>query len=259
MTNVFKKYVLNPPVIKLGQWIEKMHFSDKPIFILGAPRSGTTLLLSILSANPRLFSIPKQTYAFDKWKTINGREIPSRLDRLYREFIISKIPADARRWIEKTPKHIQSLDKILDYFKDDVQILHIIRDGRDVVTSSHPHYIDRRFYWVDIERWLNDVNFGLQLAENHENIYTVRYEDIIENYEKEIRAICNFLNEEYVTQLDDWTGNTRIKKSIHWGTKVQKIHSNSIHRWKNSEHKERIQHFMENEEAVSLLKTLQYD
>jgi hypothetical protein len=258
MTNAFKKYILNPPIVKLGKRIEKKHFEKKPIFIMGAPRSGTTLLLSILSANPRLYSIPKQTYAFDRWTKIDGKEVPSRIDRLYREFVIRKIPSAACRWIEKTPKHIQSLDKILNYFNKDAQILHIVRDGRDVVTSSHPHYLDRRYYWVDVERWVNDVNIGLELAKTHDNIHTVRYEDIIKNYEKEIRSISKFLDEEYVTELDEWIDNTQIKKSIHWGTKVQKIHSKSIERWKSPEHKERIQEFMENKEAYDLLKRLRY-
>ena len=205
-----------------------------------------------------MFAIPKQTYGFDKWEFVNDKYQPTRLDRFYKEFLKRPVPKHANRWIEKTPKHIQSLDKIIDYFNNRVQILHIVRDGRDVVTSSHPHYLDRRYYWVSIERWLNDVSFGLEQGKKNSNVHMVRYEDIIENYEREIRAICEFLNEEYTTELDDWIENTRIKKSIHWGTKVQKIHSNSIYRWKKPEHKERIQQFMENEEAQKLLKFLKY-
>ena len=39
-------------------------FARAPISIGGAPRSGTTLLLSVLSAHPSLFAINHETFAF---------------------------------------------------------------------------------------------------------------------------------------------------------------------------------------------------
>lgn len=256
--NLIKKHLVNPFIIQLGKKIEKKHFSKSPIFILGAPRSGTTLLLSILSANPSLFSIPKQTYAFDRWTVQNGKEYPGRIDRLYREIIFRRIPVTAERWIEKTPKHVQNLGKILMYFTYDIKVVHIIRDGRDVVTSSHPAYLDRRYYWVSPERWTHDVSYALRLSDKYKNIYNIKYEDIISNYDTEIRKLCNFLEEPFVDQYNDWTSNTKIKKSIHWGDKVQKIHSNSVARWKKIEHAKRLKEFMNNPQAVELLTTLGY-
>src|SRR6056297_4224217 len=96
--NVFKK-IISPLIISLGEKIEKNNFSKPPILIVACPRSGTTMLLSILSAHPHIHAIKRQTYTFDKWEN-GGQPKPLRMDRLYRELIIQKIPDSAERWLE---------------------------------------------------------------------------------------------------------------------------------------------------------------
>ncbi len=255
----YKARFVYPLITYIGKKIEKKHFPGEPIMILGSPRSGTTLLLSILAAHPSIFAIPKQTYAFDVWTENNGMLMPARIDRLYREFIIRKIPASATRWLEKTPRHVQNLDKILKYFDNKIKIIHLIRDGRDVVVSKHPAYMNRRKYWVSVERWTGDVKFAYELSKHSSNIYNVKYEDLITNYDNEIVKLFEFLGEEYSEELKAWYKNTTIKKSKHWGDKVQNIHSKAIGKWKNDEHKERMEEFYANPEAVALLKQLNYE
>src|SRR6056297_4213785 len=152
------KKLVKPLIITLGKKIESERFTEKPIIIGACPRSGTTLLLSILDAHPNIYSIQNQTYAFTSWKKENlpGRFLPVRLDRLYREFLFHRIKGDPVRWCEKTPKNIQFLDKIIEYFSDTVKIIHLVRDGRDVVTSRHPKHTPNE-YWVSVERWVKDV------------------------------------------------------------------------------------------------------
>lgn len=252
-----KEVAINSPIRFLGRQIEKRHFPKKPILIVACPRSGTTLLLSILSAIPTIFAVPKQTYAFDRWVNYKGAFQPTLLYRLYREFIFRKIPTKAERWLEKTPGHVRSIGKILDYFNNDVKIIHIVRDGRDVTVSSHPAYRDRRKYWVTAERWVTEVNIGLSF-QHHPSVHTMKYEDLISNYEGEIRKITNFIDEPFSEQLLHWIDHTQIKSSKHWGSKVQEINSKPIGKWRQPEHEERIQEFMSNKKAVQLLKDLGY-
>lgn len=257
IARTIKEVAINPPIRLLGRQIEKKYFPKKPILIVACPRSGTTLLLSILSAVPNIFAIPKQTYAFDRWAMKNGQSIPTLLYRLFREFIFRKIPKNANRWLEKTPGHIRSIGKILEYFNNEVKIIHIIRDGRDVTVSTHPAYRDRRKYWVSAERWVTEVNIGLSYR-NHPSVHTMKYEDLISNYEEEIKKITDFIDEPFSEQLHHWIDHTQIKSSIHWGSKVQEISSKPIGKWRLPEHEERIREFMGNKEAVQLLKDLGY-
>ena len=117
MENSFKRLV-KPFIIRFGQSVNKKHFDGKPIIIGACPRSGTTLLLSILDAHSHIFGIQNQTYVFASW---DYHDQPNRMDRLYREFIFNKIPAGKKRWCEKTPKNIEFFDKIRDLLRLDLR------------------------------------------------------------------------------------------------------------------------------------------
>jgi len=209
-------------------------------------------LLSILSAHPDIYTIKNQTYAFEKW---NKNGLPKRLDRLYREFIFHKIPKEPNRWCEKTPKNVEYFGNILNYFQS-AKIVHLIRDGRDVVTSSHPKH-NPNGYWVSPQRWVKDVKIGLRF-ENHPNVLTLFYEKLINNYRKEVKKLCKFIGVNFDTNLLHWRNNTAIKNSKHWKKPVQKLHSRSIGRWEKPKHKKRMKEFCSNTEAVKLLEELNY-
>ena len=258
-----KEFTINPLAVAAGKRIEQKRFSKEPIIIGACPRSGTTILLSILDAHPNIFGIPNQTYAFDRWQEYLNPETNEteyrllRVDRLYREFVKNKIPPEAVRWLEKTPGHIRSFKKILRYFDDKVKLIHVIRDGRDVVTSKHPKHRSHD-YWVSPARWVREVSMGIEL-EGHPSVMNVCYEDLITDFENTMTAIYIFLNEEPPDSLSSWKEKTSIRKSKHWAAPVQDLYSDAIARWKKPEHKKRLDDFMSNEQAVQLLKKLGYD
>jgi hypothetical protein len=259
--SIFKQ-IAKPFIILFGKRVEKRHFSGEPIIIGACPRSGTTLLLAILGAHSNIFAIPKQTYAFDDWLefskpgSVKQKYQPSRIDRLYLQFLIRRIPKGVNRWLEKTPKHIQSFDKILDYFDGKVKLINMFRDGRAVVCSKHPVHSPER-YWVSVERWINDVNIGIGLDGNQQ-VLNVKYEDLVGDFKNTISRIYDFIGEEKPVKLDDWIMHTNIKQSKHWAAPIQNLYSDAAERWREAEHKERIEYFMNNKEAVKLLKQLGY-
>lgn len=255
----FKSFTVNPLFRFLGRSIERRKFQDEPIFIVASPRSGTTLLLSILGAHPNIYAIPLQTYAFARWKAVKKRKykyFPYRIDRLYRYFLYHKIKSGSTRWCEKTPRHIRSIPYIADFYNNKVKIIHIVRDGRDVSVSSHPTHTGRH-YWVPINRWVNDVNFGLKFKDES-YMHTVYYENLISDHENEVNKLFKFLGESYNESVKNWVQETNIKASIHWKDGVQNVHSKAIGKWKAEQHAQKIQEFMNNEAAVSLLRKLNY-
>jgi len=255
LEDFLKSISLNPIYRFLGKRKEKKCFTGDPIVIFAAPRSGTTLLLSILDAYPNIYSIPEQTYGLARWKEKNGKVYPDRIDRIYRELLKRKIPETKTRWCEKTPRHIKHIKSILEYMPN-VKAIHIVRDGRDVVTSKHPkHRPDE--YWTSINRWVTDVGIGLEYA-NSPQVLTVRYEDLIYNFDEEIKKISYHLEEDFVPSRDEWTKLTSLKKSKHWDKPVQNLYSKSIGRWKKPEHAKRMEEFMSNPKAVELMKKLKY-
>ncbi|MEQ8360451.1 MAG: sulfotransferase [Cytophagales bacterium] len=240
-----------------GKKIEKKHFREPPIYIGGCGRSGTTLLLSILSSHPKIFACPKELGIFnDVDKKDKNNTNPPRKDRLYKTFLTEKIDDSCSRWCEKSPSNVKYIKQIDAHHKGRFKFIHIVRDGRDVILSRHPKDPDR--YWVEPSRWINDVKKGKNLYE-HPNVYTLRYRDIIMDYDDQIKEICEFLDLELVDELKNWHSNTQVKKNKAYYGEVKPIFKSSISKWKKPENKKRAMELMQYDEAKELLKFFDYE
>lgn len=148
--------------------------AERPIFVLGCPRSGTTLLQLMLHAHPRI-AIPSETrFVLAAYSSRNdfgdlhdeqnrralARWIVGKRQTLFydlgldQEEIVEEIAAApptlgsalgtvfrayARRfgkprWGDKRPGYYENIPALLRLFPD-AQIVHLIRDGRDCVAS----------------------------------------------------------------------------------------------------------------------------
>ena len=234
-------------------------FRRPPILIGGCARSGTTLLLSILSSSPRIFAFPGETCLF--CPMTYGQRPPdpdatfSRY-RFYRHLLYQKIPATAWRWCEKTPKNVLFFGKILDHFDGRVRLIHMVRDGRDVVSSRHPR--DPSRYWVPPRRWVDEVRAGLDW-EGHESVLTVRYEDLVTDIQGQLTRLEEFLDEDLRGLAEHWHDRAAVRLSVAWFDEVQATHSRSIGRWKKPQHRAVVEELMAIPEAVELLDRLGYD
>ena len=151
-----------------------MTVNDRPIFVVGCPRSGTTMLQLMLHAHARIAIPPETRFLLPVYKNrrdfgdLTDRENRARLasfivdtkgtafrdlglDReAVRAEVIDGPPTlgsalgivfrayarrfDKPRWGDKRPAYLQNLPTLLRLFPD-AQIVHIIRDGRDCVAS----------------------------------------------------------------------------------------------------------------------------
>ncbi|MDP2684843.1 MAG: sulfotransferase [bacterium] len=231
-------------------------FNKPPIIIGGCARSGTTLLLSILSAHPNIFGIPFETRAFcSNAYDINPKLSHStNLEKIYHYFLTQDIPNNSR-WCEKTPKNILFVKEILRYFQNNVRIFNIVRDGRDVILSRHPE--NPKLLWVPQERWINDVRAGLEF-ENIPQVMTLRYEDLVIDFDRTIKKIFEFINEDCGPDMSNWYKYTKIKEHEAWFEGVQPVSTKSIGKWKKFRHRKIIREFMKKPEAVALLKHYNY-
>ena len=155
--------------------------NKRPVFVVGCPRSGTTLLYHMLLSSGGFVLHTQETHAFDRigpsfgnlasrrdreklieeWRNTNLQntnikpvEIQARVlsecenvgDLL--KLIMETMANDQKvgRWAEKTPDHILYLKEIKRTLPDAL-ILHIIRDGRDVALSL------RTQKWVSAFAW----------------------------------------------------------------------------------------------------------
>jgi len=223
---------------------------DNPIIIGGCARSGTTLLLAILSSHSKIHAIPYESEIF------RTRQYPSRhikLITLYNYILRNNIRDINISICEKTPRNILSIDDIMAYFGENFKFINIVRDGRDVVTSIHPQ--DPDTFWVKPERWVCSLNKGM-LYKNHPQVLTIFYEDLILDFNTVLLKICKFINLEYTDNIKEYQEYSTLS-NIH-NKKVEAPYNDSINRWKEEKYKDIIGELLSDERAVELLKYYKY-
>ncbi|MEJ3745114.1 sulfotransferase [Actinomycetes bacterium KLBMP 9797] len=197
--------------------------ADAPIFLVGCERSGTTMLRLVLDSHSRVSCGPETRFLPDLERVVGrdwerlarfGFERDDWLRRIADFF--GGIHADyARkrgkaRWADKTPRYAMALPFIAEVFPD-AQIVHVIRDGRDVVVSHR-----KRFgYWSAVKcvvKWPRVIRAARAAAQSlpAERYHELRYEEAVREPEKTLRALFEFLGEpwepgvlEYTTKQHD--------------------------------------------------------
>ncbi|MEB3829843.1 sulfotransferase family protein [Phormidium sp. CCY1219] len=142
------------------------------IFLVGCPRSGTTLLQSMIAAHPNIASFPESHFfehlnaswpwgpvfglasrraqsQFEKFLRVIGQEqmqqqcVPEKawFSHQYASGFIKVLDTvthqqGKRLWLEKTPQHLHQIDTIEKFVKD-AKFIHLIRNGTDVVSSLY--------------------------------------------------------------------------------------------------------------------------
>jgi hypothetical protein len=168
---------------------EEMANKKAPVFVLGSPRSGTTLLYHMLLSSGGFAVYRTESKVYDLLVPQFGDLSVARNKRkllevwfqsklftltgLDRDELKEKILADCRnggdflrivmektarsqnmdRWAECTPEHILYLDRIRKELPDAL-VIHIIRDGRDVALSLEKQGWVHPFPWNHEQRLL---------------------------------------------------------------------------------------------------------
>jgi Sulfotransferase family len=204
--------------------------ASAPVFLVGCPRSGTTLLQRLLDAHSMVAIAPETHFMRRFWgrRTEYGDLTDDRrFERVVNDIIATpefsdmKLEADrfmAAAWRldrsysalfrlllssfanqrgvrvvgEKTPGHVVYM-QTLECFFPGARFIHIIRDPRAVVNSW------RRVPWSsgtivgDISSWRRYVVTARKHPPAAGALHTVRYETLVRKPEQALRAICEFL------------------------------------------------------------------
>lgn len=256
MYKIYKEPFLR--IIKyFGKKKEQKFFSHPPVYIGGCARSGTTILLSILSSHNSIFTCPKELGLYNKTsKDKNGNNVPTRMDRLYRVLLTNKITKSHKMWCEKSPNNIHHIDDINNYHNGQFKFIQIVRDGRDVVLSNHPTSPDKK--WVSPNRWIEDVKVGLNHIDDP-RVLTIKYESLINEFHETISKICEFLNIEVSSEVLNWYQNTKVKKNKAYFGNVKPLSNKSIGKWKDPKNKQIVDKLLILPEAKELLSYHGYE
>ena len=253
---------INPVRSKLvTENIKKLN--KKPIVIGGCGRSGTTLLSSLLGSNEEIFSINSETALLCPG-CYGEAQIPLELNKIEKSLRIDKNKFfniclninlnNEKRWCEMTPRNIYYFEKIFDLFNGEVELVEIVRDGRDVILSKHSS--DKNNYWVNHERWITEVEIGRKLKKKL-NHHIIKYEDLVKDHKKTIGDLAKKLNTETSFDWENWMEKTNLNNDFAFGGKVKPIFNSSVGKWRNDT-TGRVANLMKEKRALELLDELDY-
>jgi hypothetical protein len=186
--------------------------ADRPIFVIGTMRSGSTLFRLILDAHPRI-SISEETgfmgalaatKRIPNWHHGEGwfqrlgwteAEFDARLREFYCGLFERHALAQGKqRWGEKTPFHARHMAEMASVFPDAVFVGIVRHPGavvHSLVRKFHYEAADAAAYWDDTNKEI--LRRGLELGD--ERFALLRYEDLVQDPEPTMRELLDWLGE----------------------------------------------------------------
>lgn len=227
----------------IGAWRPAPPAATTPVFMIGFPRSGTTLLEQILASHPDVTTLEERDTlldaasellsgeaAFARWADLPDREI-ERLRERYWQRVRTALPGPPGTpvFVDKQPLNAVLLPLIHRLFPA-AKIILVLRDPRDVVLSCYQQrfsmnvamyqllrldsacaYYDRVMHLVEVSRGKLPLR-----------LHTLKYEDLIATFDQTVRGLLGFLELAWSEQVAGFAETAR-KRTIATPSDVQVV------------------------------------
>ena len=226
------------------------------VFLVGFPRSGTTLLDNILRSHSEISVLEEKPYLLNLRHNFfrqNNNNLSSLLSitqnikdnirKNYFKKILSSGNGQKKIIIDKFPLTIIELGFIKCIFPN-AKIIFAMRHPCDVVLSCYFSSFKINDAMINFLRWSDTINFYdkvFDLFEYYEKelnlkFLTVKYEELVSEFKQSILEITNFLGLEYENNMEKFFLTARNRPKIStpsYSQVINPLYSSSINRWKN--------------------------
>ena len=237
-----KEYFLNKEILNLKKFEENQ---VKPIFILGMPRSGTSLIEQIVSNHSEVYGAGELdllpvSVKNSNWKHSNDFE--NTIKKIRKEYLDKLSLISKKNYItDKLPGNFKRIGFILSAFPE-CKIIHLERNPMAIC-------------WSNYKSNFNSTGMGFTLNQEHtaeyyilykdlmkfwnerysERIININYERLVENFEEEIKKLFLKLNLNWEKQLYDFHKNERPVETASFLQVRSKVYQKSSEQWKSYE------------------------
>ena len=228
-----------------------------PIFLIGFPRSGTTLLDTILRTNDEVEVIEEKpiikNFLIKLEKKTNNKL--NALDQLENDYIQDmrlfyfnereqyQKNKKAKIVIDKLPLNVIHIGEILRFFPN-AKFIFALRHPYDSVLSCFMQQFElnpamKNFLKIESSAYLYDLVMKLwkiYLNKFSINFHYIKYEDVVINFETTTKKIFNYLSLNWSDKTKDFyiTAKNRIDISTpSYNQVTAPIYVKSLNRWKN--------------------------
>lgn len=227
-----------------------------PAFLVGFPRSGTTLLDQMLASHPQITTLEERDTLVDaagellegsdslaRWAVLADEDI-GRLRELYWQRVRGALQATALRqvFIDKQPLNAALLPLIHRLFPT-ARILLALRDPRDVLLSCYQQRFGMNAamyqllrldtaaaYYDAVMRLVRVSRARLPL-----NVHPVRYEDVVSDFDATLRGVLSFLGLPWHEAVRSYTqtARERLIGTPSAAQVVRPLYRSAQGRWRN--------------------------
>lgn len=227
--------------------------SDRPVFVVGMPRSGTSLVEQILASHPDVFGAGELPDVIELARslggtTATGQGYPHYMPELTQQLIddtarryldhLDALAATAVRVVDKMPGNFIFLG-LIELLFPDARIIHCKRDPLDTCLScyfqdfsrSHPYSYDLArlgVFYRNYERLMRHWRDVIRLP-----ILEVQYEDLIADQEAGSLRIVEFCDLPWNDRCLQFHQTQRYVATASYDQVRRPIYKSSVQRWKN--------------------------
>jgi hypothetical protein len=227
--------------------------SDLPVFIVGMPRSGTTLVEQVLAAHPDVATVGEVNEFADTMERLLGSGGPrySFFDRLgaidaeqfrmlgaaYVAAIRSFAPSSVRI-IDKMPANSRFVG-LIHAALPNARIIHVQRNPVDTCLSCFAQFFEGNLffaydlgelgrYWKAHDRLMNHWRSILPGGV----ILEVQYEELVQDFGRQVRRILSHCGLPWSPKCLEFYRSSRPIETASWVQARQPIYRSSVGRWR---------------------------
>ena len=230
----------------------KQH-NKKLIFVLGMPRSGTSLVEQIISSHSSVFGAGELPFLLnDVLKTFKSMQKDSaKLKEIFKKINIigdnyleqiSILSSDKNIILDKSPLNFLLIGFIQILFPS-AKIIHVKRDAKDTCFSCYKNSFNHGLYFTysqkELASFYNSYSDLMKFWDKKlpNCIYTVRYEELVLEPNINIKKILNFCDLDFENNCLEFYKNKSPVRTISSSQVRKKIYKDSVLSFKRFERK----------------------
>jgi tetratricopeptide (TPR) repeat protein len=229
--------------------------TERPVFVVGLPRSGTSLTEQVLASHPRVFGAGELWLAQDTFELLpakTGRpgtqpiECVQELDRQSIARIaggylekLAALNSSADRIVDKLPENTHYLGLIATLFPR-AKLIHCRRDPRDVALSCWMTNFAHVRWACDVDHIAGRIHEYQRLMEHWRRVLPIPlfefdYETLVDDLEGTARQLVAWCGLEWDAACLEFHKTQRAVRSPSAGQVRQPVYKSSVGRWRNYE------------------------
>jgi tetratricopeptide (TPR) repeat protein len=219
--------------------------TTRPIFILGMPRSGTTLTEQILSSHTQVAGGGERSfwpYADRKFHSdvgkLDHRSAGKLVDQFLAELDAAKGVQECTFVTDKMPDNFKRIG-MLHALMPNARFIHVRRHPVDNCLSIFFQNFSGHAYSRDLDHLAYYYREYRRLMTHwrsvipNDRLYEIDYEDLVANQEETTKSLLAFCGLEWEPACLDFQDNERVVRTASIWQVRQKMYSSSVERWKN--------------------------